>query len=226
MKRKETRFSTTSELWRRGGCHRDGVVPEMSFICLLSEAWIQCSLVPTASSEFCKLESCLLLQAVAISVCGLRAGDSSQPCSCCLGAALTLAGTEQAGCLWRKLSCRLCARTAPVDTSWHGCLRGSWSLSRIPGRRGLSRGSEGRHGLGALQGGPRWSYQAVRDDLPGVWSWGCPGAPWLSHFLLGEWRQILSIALWPWGASRLCSAMAALQNEKRRSQWCLDTGGQ
>lgn len=52
------RFSTTSELWGRGVCNCDGVVPERSFIHLLSKAWIQCSLMPTAPSEFWKLESC------------------------------------------------------------------------------------------------------------------------------------------------------------------------
>lgn len=53
-----------------------------------------------------------------------------------------------------EVSCRLCARIVPVGTSWHVDLRGSWSLSRIRGRRGFSCSSEGRGGLGVLQGGP------------------------------------------------------------------------
>lgn len=69
MNRKETKFSTTSELWGRGGCHCDGVVPERSFIHYLSKAlWWPQLLVNSASSNPVFFE-----EAVALSECGLRA---------------------------------------------------------------------------------------------------------------------------------------------------------
>lgn len=58
--RRRQGFKLPLELWGRGGCQCDGVVPERRFKHLLFKAWIQCSLVSTASSKFCKLKSCFL----------------------------------------------------------------------------------------------------------------------------------------------------------------------